>query len=155
MFGNENSGTWSLYDYDGDGILDLVYIKTSNTGSNSVEVHVASGSSNYQTFILHTGTTFAPETAGFWYLAPYSGKKAADLVYIKDAGTGTGKVEVHVASQSSGYQTRVQEVGSTFAQEANGVWSLVDWNRDGVLDLGYVKDVNSGSGTVEVHVAAG
>jgi hypothetical protein len=132
-----------------------VYIKTSNTGSGTVEVHVASGASNYQSFILHTGTTFAPENNGFWYLAPYSSKKAADLVYIKDANTGTGKVEVHVASQSSGYQTRVLEVGSVFNQEANGVWSLVDFNGDGVLDLGYVKDQNTGSGTVEVHVAAG
>jgi hypothetical protein len=104
---------------------------------------------------LHTGTTFAPENNGFWYLAPYSGSKKADLVYIKDANTGTGKTEVHVASQSSGYQTRVLEVGSVFNQEANGVWSLVDFNGDGVLDLGYVKDQNTGSGTVEVHVAAG
>ncbi|RYP39329.1 hypothetical protein DL767_002240 [Monosporascus sp. MG133] len=155
VFSNENNGIWKLYDYDGDGVLDLVYIKTSNTGSNTVEVHVASGASTYSRFILHTGTTFAPENNGFWSLAPYSSTRAADLVYIKDAQTGTGKVEVHVASASSGYRTRIFEGGSTFAEEANGVWSVIDYNRDGVLDLTYIKYQNTGTGTVEVHVAAG
>jgi hypothetical protein len=154
-FGNENNGVWQLYDYDGDGVLDLVYIKTKNTGTGRVEVHVASGASNYSQFTLHTGTTFLPENNGFWYLAPYSSSGTADLVYIKDASTGTGQVEVHVASQSSGYQTRIFEGGSAFAEEANGVWSLVDFNLSGALDLAFIKDRNSGTGTVEVHVAAG
>ena len=155
VFNEENNGTWKLYDYDGDGILDLVYIKTSNTESNSVEVHVASGASTYSNFILQTGTTFAPETDGFWQLAPYSNRKAADLVFIKDANTGTGQTEVHAASKASNYATRVFEGGSCFAAEANGVWSLIDFNGDGVLDLTYIKYQNTGSGTVEVHVAAG
>ncbi|KAI0467107.1 hypothetical protein F4859DRAFT_506914 [Xylaria cf. heliscus] len=155
VFANEDNGAWSLYDYDGDGVLDLVYIKTRNTGSGRVEVHVASGASTYSRFLVQTATTFAPEDNGFWALAPYSGRGAADLVYIKDARTGTGQVEVHVASRASGYQTRIFEGGSAFAQEANGVWSLVDYNRDGVLDLTYIKYQNAGTGTVEVHVAAG
>ncbi|KAI8630273.1 hypothetical protein F5Y19DRAFT_58707 [Xylariaceae sp. FL1651] len=154
VFGNENNGVWKLYDYDGDGILDLVYIKTSNAGSNSVEVHVASGSSTYSQFILHTGTTFAQENNGFWSLAPYSSPRAADLAYIKDANTA-GSVEVHIASASSVYQTRILEVGSTYGEESNGVWSLIDYSRDGVLDLAYIKYQNTGTGTVEVHVAAG
>jgi len=155
VFGEENNGTWKLYDYDGDGILDLVYIKTSNTGSNSVEVHVASGASTYSKLLLETGTPFAPETDGFWQLAPYSNRKAADLVFIKDANTGTGQMEVHVASKASKYAMRVFEGDSGFTAEANGVWSLIDYNGDGVLDLTYIKYQSTGSGTVEVHVAAG
>ncbi|RYP51355.1 hypothetical protein DL768_003283 [Monosporascus sp. mg162] len=155
VFSNENNGIWKLYDYDGDGILDLVYIKTSNTGTKRIEVHVASGASTYSRFILQTGTTYAPENNGFWSLAPYSSPTAADLVYIKDANTGTGNVEVHVASASSGYQTRIFAGGSTYGQEANGVWSLIDYNRDGVLDLAYIKYQKTGTRTVEVHVAAG
>ncbi|KAH8157968.1 hypothetical protein CIB48_g10279 [Xylaria polymorpha] len=117
---------------EGNGMLDLV-IKTQNTGTDKVEVHAASGSSNYSRFILG----------------------GADLVYIKDAGTGTGQVEVHIASKASGYQKRVFEAGTEFAQEANGVWSLIDYIRDGVLDLSYIKHQNTGTATVDVHVASG
>lgn len=157
MFSNENNGIWKLYDYNGDGILDLVYIKTRNTGTNTVEVHVASGAgaSPYNQLLLQTGTTFGLENNGFWSLAPYSSPTAADLVYIKDASTGTGTVEVHVASASSGYQARIFEGGSTFGEEANGVWSMINYNRDAVLDLAYIKVQSTGTGTVEVHVAAG
>jgi hypothetical protein len=88
-----------------------------------VEVHVAAGLI-YNSFILHTGTTFAPETDGFWQLAPYSGANTADLVFIKDANTGTRETEVHVASKASGHRTRVFGGGSVFAEEANGVWEL-------------------------------
>jgi len=154
VFGEENNGIWKLYDYNGDGNLDLVYIKTSNTGTGTVEVHVAAGPT-YSQFILHTGTTFLPETDGFWQLAPYSGPGPADLVFIKDANTGTKETEVHVASKASGYQTRIFEGGSAFAEEANGVWSLMDFNKDGVPDLTYIKYQNTGTGTVEVHVASG
>jgi len=154
-FGIESNGVWQLYDTDGDGILDLVYIKTQNTGTGKVEVHVASGASGYAQFSLHTGTTFGLENNGYWSIAPFSASGAADLVYIKDSNTGTGQVEVHVASQASGYQTRVFEGGSAFTQERNGPKSLVDFNLDGSLDLAFVKDSNTGTGKVEVHIAAG
>lgn len=173
VFANENNGSWSLYDYDNDGILDLVYIKTSNTGSNKVEVHVASGASTYSQFILQTATAFGlnnnnhnkNNNNGFWSLAPYSGPGTADLVFVKDAGmawgrvkdggSARGRVKVSVASKSSGYQTRIFQGASAFAQETNGVWGLIDYNQDGRLDLTYIKDANTGTGTTEVHVAAG
>ena len=33
VLGEQNNEVWKLCDYNGDGILDLVYIKTSNTGT--------------------------------------------------------------------------------------------------------------------------
>lgn len=42
-FSVENNGTWMMYDWDGDSVLDLIYIKQDET-AGSVEVHVASGS---------------------------------------------------------------------------------------------------------------
>ena len=38
-------------DYDGDGKSDLFSIVTDGTGTNSTEVHVLSGASNYQDYI--------------------------------------------------------------------------------------------------------
>ena len=78
---------------------DLVYIKTSNTSTKKVELHVASESSTYQKFILQTRTTFNPETDGTWMMADYTKHVEPDLVFIKTANTGTGKVEVHIAQK--------------------------------------------------------
>ncbi|KAI0517212.1 hypothetical protein F5B22DRAFT_134325 [Xylaria bambusicola] len=156
IFGNEDNGFWSLYDYDRDGILDLVYIKTRNTSSGKVEVHVASGASTYSRLIRQTVTSFAVDgNNGFWSLAPYSFPIEADLVYIKNTGTSTGQVEVSVLSRSSNFQTPIFQGASIYAQETNGVWSMIDYNRDGALDLAYIKYQNSVTGTTEVHVAAG
>ncbi|GAP84323.2 putative fg-gap repeat protein [Rosellinia necatrix] len=153
-FGNEDNGVWSLYDYDGDGVLDLVYVKTRNTGSGRVEVHVASGASTYSQFIAHTATVFQPANGGFWHLGPYTSGAAADLVYIKNTNTAGGRVEVYVASKSSGYQERIFSSGSTFRYQTDGVFSLIDYTRDGVLDLSYIKYRNTG-GNVKVQVASG
>ena len=39
-------------DFDRDGVDDLYFVKRRNTGTNSIEVHVLSGASNYQQFAL-------------------------------------------------------------------------------------------------------
>lgn len=41
-FSVEDNGTWQMIDWDGDGLLDLVYIKVQDT-AGTVEIHVASG----------------------------------------------------------------------------------------------------------------
>ncbi|KAB8073359.1 hypothetical protein BDV29DRAFT_191790 [Aspergillus leporis] len=154
-FVSEDNGTWQLIDADGDGRPDLVYIKTRNTGTGRVEVHIASASSNYQTRILETGTTFYPEDNGVWQMADFDRDGKLDLIYIKTRNTGTGKVEVHVASGASNFLRRIQDVGTTFYPEDNGVWQMVDFDRDGKLDLAYIKTRNTGTGKVEVHIASG
>ncbi|KAI3317184.1 hypothetical protein HD806DRAFT_541443 [Xylariaceae sp. AK1471] len=57
-------------DATGDGIPELAHLKTRNTGSNSVEVRIASASSQYQDRILALTTTFTKEECGAWLLAP-------------------------------------------------------------------------------------
>jgi hypothetical protein len=84
-FGNETDGTWFMADWDRDGIPDLVLIKTANTASGHVEVHIASGKSNYQTRILETSTTFGNETDGTWFMADWDRDGIPDLVLIKTA----------------------------------------------------------------------
>ncbi|MFD7502164.1 VCBS repeat-containing protein, partial [Streptomyces sp. NPDC059850] len=43
-------------DWDRDGRPDLIEVKKSATGTNSTEVHILSGASNFQRFVLQTGT---------------------------------------------------------------------------------------------------
>jgi WD40 repeat protein len=154
-FAPEADGVWLMTDYDRDGIPDLVFIKSSNTATGLVEVHIASGKSNYQTRILETGTTFTPETEGVWLMADYDRDGIPDLVFIETRNTSTGLVELHIASGSSNYQTRILETGTAFTPETDGVWLMADYDQDGVPDLVFLKTSNTRSGYVEVHIASG
>jgi hypothetical protein len=122
----------------------LAFIKTSNTPSGHVEVHLASGTSGYVTRILETATTFANESDGTWQLLP-----SQDLVFIKTGNTPNGHVEVHIASRASNYQTRILETATTFALETDGVWQLLP-----TQDLVFIKTSNTPNGHVEVHIAS-
>lgn len=50
-----NNFEFLLGDYNNDGYVDLYCIKKRFTGSNSLEVHILSGKSNYQKWLLQTG----------------------------------------------------------------------------------------------------
>jgi len=138
-FGNESDGVWQLLP-----TFDLAFIKTSNTPNGHVEVHIASRSSNYQTRILETATTFGNESDGVWQLLPN-----LDLAFIKTSNTPNDHVEVHIASRSSSYQTRILETATTFGNESDGVWQLLP-----NLDLAFIKTSNTPNGHVEVHIAS-
>ena len=154
-FVNETDGTWLMADWDHDGVPDLVFIKTNNTPNGHVEVHIASGKSNYQTRVLEVATTFVNETDGTWLMADWDHDGVPDLVFIKTNNTPNGHVEVHIASGKSNYQTRVLEVATTFVNETDGTWLMADWDHDGVPDLVFIKTNNTPNGHVEVHIASG
>lgn len=138
-FVNETDGVWQLLPNQ-----DLAFIKTKNTPNGHVEVHIASRASMYQTRTLETATTFVNETDGVWQLMPNQ-----DLAFIKTSNTPSGRVEVHVASRASNYQSRFLETATDFANEADGVWQLLP-----SLDLAFIKTSNTPNGHVEVHIAS-
>jgi len=75
----------------------LVAVKKSGTGTGTTEVHVLSGKSNFQQFILQTGTALHATDATFDFaMTDWDGKGRLDLVAVKMSGTGTGSTEVHV-----------------------------------------------------------
>src|ERR1700754_5059276 len=106
----------------------------------------------YQTRIFEAGTTFgAPDTSGPWSLGRSQIGTTHDLSYIKTSNTGTGTVEVHTASGTSKYQSRILDVGTTFSPENDGTWQLIDADSDGKPVLVFIKTSNTGTGKVEVH----
>ncbi|QSZ34658.1 hypothetical protein DSL72_007512 [Monilinia vaccinii-corymbosi] len=151
-FAQEDNGTWRLFKSSSSALPDLVYIKTQNTPSGYVEIHIASGASTYKTRTVEVVTTFANEQDGQWNIYDYDGDGKPDLVFIKTSNTGTGTDELFVASAASNYQTRLISTGTTFAVENNGFWQLGPYSANG--DLIYIKNVNTGTGTTEVHVAS-
>ncbi|MCC3776489.1 VCBS repeat-containing protein [Streptomyces sp. UNOB3_S3] len=88
-----------MADWDRDGRPDLLAIKKSGTGTNSTEVHVLSGASNYQRFILQTGTALHETDRTFAFsVADWNRDGRPDLVAIKKSNTGTNSTEVHILS---------------------------------------------------------
>jgi len=154
----ETNGTWFMADYDHDGLPDLVYIKTANTPNGCVEIHIASGSSNYQTRILEVATILynpANMSDCTWLLADYDNDGFIDLIRIQNVGTDSGKVEVTVVAGNFNFQQCSEFKRTTFDCEANGTWLMANYDQDNVLDLVHIKTANTPNGHVEVHVASG
>ena len=138
---HETDSSWAFLLADNG---DLFAIKKSGTGSNSTEVHVLSAASNYQSFILQTGTALHETPADFEFaLAPNR-----DLYAIKKRGTGTNSTEVHVLSAASNYQSFSLQTG-TALHETDSTFQFALANS---CDLYAIKKSNTGTNTTEVHV---
>ncbi|KAJ3950912.1 hypothetical protein N0V92_012691 [Colletotrichum tropicale] len=115
----------------------------------------------YDTEVSTTATVFDTEDDnGIWTFADLAGDGSLDLVYIKTRATDSGKVELHAASRSSGFQDRTATTPTAFDAvdedpAASGhTFLLRDWTGDGRADLILVKTRDTPGGKVELHVAA-
>ena len=116
---HETDDNWQfcLGDYNGDGYLDLYCIAKRNTGSHSTEVHILSGKSNFQEFIMQIGTCLH-ETGENWDF----GVLGKHLCCINKYDTGSGTTEIHLLDGNNNFQnfiiqteTKLHETGNDFA----------------------------------------
>lgn len=146
---------WGAGDYNGDKRADLYAIKTRNTGTGSVEVHVLDGARRFGAFLAQVGTPIsladAPNFA--WAVADANGDGRADVVAIKRTNAATSTAEVHVLNAASSFGGFWTQMGSsiTSADVANFSWTAGDQTRDGKADLLAIKTRNTGTGSIEVH----
>jgi hypothetical protein len=145
---------FALTDWNGDGILDLVAIKKTGTGTKSTEVHILSGASNFQDFILQTGTALHETDGTFAFaMGKWDARSKPDLFAMKKTRTGT---QVHVLSGASEFQKLVLQTDTGLHEtDATFDFAITDWNADGRPDLVAVKKSNTGSGNFEVYVLSG
>jgi hypothetical protein len=148
------------YDWNGDGVQDLVAIKKSATGTGSTEVHILDGATNYSTFLLHTGTMLHETGDNFEFeVADWNRDGRMDLVAIKKNATGTGSTEVHVYDGATNFSTPLLHTGTMLGETASGnaseEFEIADWNGDGLQDLVLIKKNATGTGSTEVHIYDG
>ncbi|OJJ65578.1 hypothetical protein ASPBRDRAFT_49663 [Aspergillus brasiliensis CBS 101740] len=145
--------------FNRDGIPDLYCLKRTNTGTGNLEVHILSGASKYQSFLLQTGTPITEIDAANFNLAVDSFNRDGipDLYCLKRTNTGTGNLEVHILSGASNYQSFLLQTGTPIIQAdtANFDFAVGDFNRDGVLDLYCLKRTSTGTNKLEVHILNG
>lgn len=101
---NVPKGEYSMADMNDDGLQDLVYIKTSSTGTGKVEYHWASRANNYATWAGGGGTWFslADVQNGTFSMAKMD--DSLGLVFVKVANTSSGHIEIHWANSATSYQ---------------------------------------------------
>ena len=81
---------------------DLYCIKKLNTGSNTTEVHVLSASSNYQSFVLQTGTCLL-ETDLSWDFIGVGWNN--DVYAIRRSNTSLDHPRLYILNRASAYKT--------------------------------------------------
>jgi Ser-tRNA(Ala) deacylase AlaX len=146
-----------MTDWNGDGRPDLVAIKKSSTGTNSTEVHILSGASNFKSFILQTGTGLHETDSTFQFMmTDWNGDGRPDLVAVEKSNTGTNSTEVHVLSGASNFKSFLLHSG-TALHKTDGTFdfAMTDWNGTGRPDLVAIKKRNTGTNSTEVHIMAG
>jgi hypothetical protein len=124
--------------------LDIFAIKKSKTDTKSTEIAVLSAASNYQTFILQTGTPLHETDDNFQFLLTQN----RDLMGIKKNQTGTGSTEICVLSAKDNYQTFSLQTG-TPQHETNQSFEFAAAANN---DLFIIKKNGTGTGTTEVSI---
>ena len=102
---NKNIWDIRLGHYDNDLVPDLFLLRRYGTGA--VEVHVLSGNSNYQEWILHKKLFLHELTTPTMelHIADYNRDGRSDLYFINRGVTGSGNTEIHVFDGATNYQT--------------------------------------------------
>lgn len=151
--------TYGMADYDHDGSPDLYRVQHGKSGSGRTELHVLSGASKYQKYLLHDATAAGLHTDSNseYHVADYDGDAKPDLLSVAYAGTGSGKTEVHVLSARSGFEHYIAHVVTAEGlQRADHVqYDVGDVNGDGSLDVAKVSIGGTQTGNTELHVLSG
>jgi hypothetical protein len=86
-------------------------------------------------------------------LAPYQGDGRADLWAIHETNTASGRVEVHILSEASGYRTWVAHAATPLGGVDPALWQfdIGSIAGDGASDLYAILAGGGASGRVEVH----
>jgi lysozyme len=128
----------------------------NGTASGQVEVHALAQSSNYTTFSLHATTAFVPAVAADWqfFIASYQGDGQPDLFGVHLRNTGSGRVEVHVLTAVSGYQSFILHAATALPAVPAGQFqfALASFAGDHRSNLYAIALNHTGTNTVEVHV---
>ncbi|MGI8608632.1 MAG: protease pro-enzyme activation domain-containing protein [Candidatus Dormibacteria bacterium] len=148
---------FALGSLDGDRRSNLFAVAMSGTGSGTVELHVLSDSSGYNSWVLHSATALLPVNGSQWQFRVGDAAGRGDLIGILHSSSGSGNTEVHALSRDSGYQGFSLHTATPLGPTADSqfVFSLGDHDADGVPDIYAIVMNGTGSGRTEVHVLSG
>lgn len=156
---DDSNFVFLVADFNDDRVTDLYCIKKSNT-SGTTEVHVLSGASFFQKYIVQEATPIPLEPGNYTFaLADYNGDRVPDLYAIKKRNTPGNKVEVHILNGATRYRTFVLQTSTPLiVNEADCIYSVGTYDpdrTDRIPDVYAIMKSHTGSLQTELHVLNG
>lgn len=144
-------------DYNQDGYSDLFVIAKKGIGTSSTEIYVLDGSSNYQTWLLRTGTILHETSDNFDFgVGDYNRDKLLDVYAIKKSGTSTQSTEIHVLDGRTNYQSWLAQISTPLHETGDNFdFEIQDYNRDGTPDIFAIKKFSPDAPSAEIYVLDG
>ena len=151
----DGNGDFLIGHCNGNCEPDLYFIKRRNTDTKSIEVHCLDGASNFQKFIVHTGTPLAQREDGNGDFRMCMSSRGtfypAVLFFIKRRNTDTKSIEVHSLFGPDFQKFRVQ-TGTQIPQSEDGNGDFQMGLYDGPANVFFIKRRNTDSKMIEVHI---
>lgn len=146
-------------DWNLDGRIDMVAFKKTATESNRTEVHIFDGRNSFMRPLLQTSTPLE-ETGNDFAFAPadWNADRRPDLIAVKKYSTGTSSTEVHIFDGRRRFQSALVHTGTILPEsDQKDQVSILDWNRDGAIDVAIVKDRGTARspGLLSIDVVSG
>ncbi len=127
-------------DYNRDGHIDAWFVKTSNTRTGYIEIHVLDGKTDYNRLLFKRASILRTTvTNGYDFkVGDYNRDRRVDLWAIRTRNAGTNRLEVHIIDGATNFSSwminRVTPRPELNNQENLGAY-LTDYNNDGWLDI--------------------
>lgn len=150
--------TYTLGDYNADGVSDMYRIAHNKTSSGKVEVGVLDGSNKYASYLKKWTTTEPTHPASdVWYaVADQNGDGSLDLYQVWHDHTASQLAEIKVLDGVDFAKTLFASSAPEPNHSAGDVYFMIgDHNNDGIVDLYQVLHNNTASGRTEVRVYDG
>ncbi|OAL44145.1 HET-domain-containing protein [Pyrenochaeta sp. DS3sAY3a] len=143
-------GTWGA----GNTRPDLFAIKKSGTETETTEVHVLSGDSNFQHYKLQVPTCMPETSSQFDFVVTDWNRGAqSDLVAVKKSKTSGRCTEVYVLSGAATYKEfSLRAETPMFRTNGWFEFAVADWTGNGRPDLVALRKRSMGTNAAEIHV---
>ena len=144
-------------DWNADGHPDMAVVQKCGTASGHTEVRVLDGASNLQRYLQESATPLGKTDARHTFsVADWNGDLYLDLVVTQKSGPKSDETVLRVldgAAQFRGFLLK-KSTAHVSTDERHSL-AVVDWNRDGRLDLVVVQKWGMVGGRTEARILAG
>ena len=148
---------FAVADWNADGRPDVAVVQKCKTASKHTEVRVLDGASNLQSYLQESATPLGPTDARHTFsVADWNGDLYQDLVVTQKSGAKNDRTVVQVLDGAAQYRRTLGKKSTAHVKtDDRHSLSVVDWNRDGKLDLVVVQKWGTASGRTEAEIYAG